>query len=135
VNNSINAMDVSGTEPIWLQVARLSAGFHRMAYLGQELVELDGVRQDYARIQSMIRRDVATAVLQSAIALKEAQHVSECDTSGSSKDITVDRNTPASDEWAGRLVRWADQFGRDLFKLPTRLLPSKKRDEDKPDLY
>jgi hypothetical protein len=125
-------MDNSGAEPIWLQVARLSAGFHRMAYLGQELVELDGVRQDHVRIQSMIRRDVATAVLQSAIALREAQRTSEYDTASASEGVTVDiSNAPASDEWAGRLVRWADQFGRDLFKLPTRLLPAKKRDEDK----
>jgi hypothetical protein len=26
-----------------------------------------------------------------------------------------------------RLVRWADQFGRDLFRLPSLLLPSAKQ--------
>jgi hypothetical protein len=103
-----------------------------MAQLGQELVELDGVRQDYMRTHGVIRRDVASAVLQNAIALKELEKASdsaEIDVS----DVAVPQQPPQTDEWAGRLVRWADQFGRDLFRLPTLFLPSKKQGDDKPE--
>ena len=132
MNNPINAIDVSEAEPIWLTVARLSAGFHRMAQLGQELVELDGVRLDTARTQAMIRRDVAAAVLQTAIALKDSEKASAFVEAGEIEVSVVDR-AAQSDEWAGRLVRWADQFGRDLFKWPTQFLPSKKHSDEKPD--
>jgi hypothetical protein len=135
VNNLINATNLSEAEPIWLSVARLSAGFHRMALLGQELVELDGVRQDIAHTQAQIRRDVAGAVLQSAIALKKAERAAECDATRAPDDATSDPISPQSDEWAGRLVRWADQFGRDLFRLPIRLLPSKKQGDNTPDRH
>ncbi len=131
--NSINAMDASEAEPIWLTVAKLSAGFHRMAQLGQEIVELDGVRQDNARTHAMIRRDVASAVLQNAIALKKFEKASTCVEVSVVEEPSSDQTPPQSDEWAGRLVRWADQFGRDLFKLPSLLLTAKKHDDDKPD--
>lgn len=133
MNNPINALDVSEAEPIWLTVAQLSAGFHRMAQLGQELVELDGVRLDTARTQAMIRRDVAAAVLQTAIVLKDSEKASSFVESDGVEVSGVDQTSPQSDEWAGRLVRWADQFGRDLFKWPTLFLPSKKHSEEKPD--
>jgi hypothetical protein len=132
MSNSVNGMGVSEVEPIWLTVARLSAGFHRMAHLGQELVELDGVRQDNARTQAMIRRDVASAVLQNAIALKKFEKASAYVEAAVVEVPASDQNPPQSDEWAGRLVRWADQFGRDLFKLPSLLL-TKKNSDDKSD--
>jgi len=133
MNNSINASDVSEAEPVWLTVARLSAGFHRMAQLGQELVELDGVRQDNARTHAMIRRDVAAVVLQNAIALKKIQKASAYVEVVVVEEPARDQTAPQPDEWAGRLVRWADQFGRDLFRLPSLLLTSKKHGEDKSD--
>jgi hypothetical protein len=132
MNNSINAVDAAEPEPIWLTVARLSAGFHRMAHLGQELVALDGVRQDNARTHAMIRRDVAAAVLQNAIALKKVQKASAYVEAVVVEEPAREQTPPQPDEWAGRLVRWADQFGRDLFKLPS-LLTSKKRGDDKQD--
>jgi len=61
------------SEPIWLTVARIGAGFRRMEQLANELVELDAVRQDVLTTQAMIRRDIAGAVLQSALCLKEFQ--------------------------------------------------------------
>jgi hypothetical protein len=133
MDNSINALDVSEPEPIWLTVARLSAGFHRMAQLGQELVELDGIRQDNARTHAMIRRDVAAAVLQNAIALKKIQKESAYVEAAAVEEPARDQTPPQSDEWAGRLVRWADQLGRDVFKLPSLLLTSKKHGDDKSD--
>jgi len=127
-------MDMTEAEPIWLTVARLSAGFHRMAQLGQELVALDGVRQDYMRTHAVIRRDVASAVLQNAIALKDFEKASaNTEIDGVSEVIVPEQSPPQTDEWAGRLVRWADQFGRDLFKLPTLFLPSRKQGDDKPE--
>lgn len=133
MNNSINALHGAEAEPIWLTVARLSAGFHRMAQLGQELVELDGVRQDYMRTHAVIRRDVASAVLQNAIALKELEKASDSAEIDVSDVAVPQQSPPQTDEWAGRLVRWADQFGRDLFRLPTLFLPSKKQGDDKPE--
>ena len=133
MNNSINAVDAAEPEPLWLTVARLSAGFHRMAHLGQELVELDGVRQDNARTHAMIRRDVAAAVLQNAIALKKVQKATAYVEAVVVEEPARDRTPSQPDEWAGRLVRWADQFGRDLFKLPSLLLTTKKHGDDKPD--
>jgi hypothetical protein len=131
MDNSINAMDVSQAEPIWLTVARLSAGFHRMAQLGRDLVELDGVRLDTVHMQAVIRRDVASAVLQTAIALKAHEKSSEYVETDALEEPVCEPIPPQSDEWAGRLVRWADQFGRDLFKWPT--LPSKKQRQEKSD--
>ena len=133
MNNSINAMDVSEAEPIWLTVARLSAGFHRMAQLGQELVELEGVHQDNARTQAMIRRDVASAVLQNAIALKNSQRAAAYVEATAAEEPAIGQPPQQPDEWAGRLVRWADQFGRDLFRLPALLLTSKKHGDDNSD--
>jgi hypothetical protein len=104
-----------------------------MAQLGQELVELDGVRMDTARTQAMIRRDVAAAVLQTAIVLKNAEKESNFIAVDARKVPMPDQTSAQSDEWAGRLVRWADQFGRELFKWPTLFLPSKKPRKNETD--
>jgi hypothetical protein len=102
-----------------------------MEQLANEIVELDAVRQDVLTTQAMIRRDIAGAVLQSALCLKEFQTEAEPAPDSELKSTSVvlvqAPVVPQSDEWATRLVRWADQFGRDLFKLPTLLLPSAKR--------
>ena len=135
MNNANNSPHRVEDQPIWLQVAQLSAGFHHMEQLARELVEFDGVRQDILGTQSMIRRDVANAVLKTAIELKKRQ--SELvPLSESPRPLAVlpkNDSQPHGDEWANRLVRWADQFGRDLFKWPSLLIASNKpKNDDKP---
>jgi hypothetical protein len=126
MNSAVNLPERSEAEPVWLTVARLGAGFHRMEQMSRELVELDGVRRDILSIQVLIRRDVAAGVLQTALCMKERETVA-----ARAADLhaveDVESTSPQPDEWAGRLVRWADQFGRDLFKLPTLLLPSSRK--------
>lgn len=121
--------ELEAAEPIWLTVAQLSAGFHRLDQLSRELVELDGVRLDVANTRAMIRRDIAGAVLKTATALKKMQSET-VDAVAAPLGVSNDQSAPQQDEWANRLVRWADQFGRDLFRLPNLLLPSHKRDDD-----
>lgn len=130
MDNTNNALEIA--EPIWLKVAQLSAGFHHMEQLSRELVELDGVRQDISKMQAIVRRDVAGAVLQTAIGLKKIKSEAADDAGGPLCVVSEDLSTPRQDEWANRLVRWADQFGRDLFKLPKVFLPSNKQDDDPP---
>jgi hypothetical protein len=131
VNALITSDEVPTSEPIWLTVARIGAGFRRMEQLANELVELDAVRQDVLTTQAMIRRDIAAAVLQSALCLKEFQSEPELepelehklDAASTSAVVVQPTSAPQNDVWAARLVRWADQFGRDLF----RFSPSSKR--------
>lgn len=134
MNTIVNLPERSESEPIWLTVARLSAGFHGMEQMSDELVELDAVRQDILATQSRIRRDVAAGVLQAALSMKEREKNAACDVVYLH---SIDDGKPTSvqtDEWAVRLVRWADQFGRDLFRLPTLLLPStRKQSGDRKD--
>ncbi len=99
-----------------------------MEQLAGELVELDAVRQDVVRTQTMIRRDIAGAVLQNALCLREFQSEPAIDVELSHAVLAPVPVAPPVDEWAARLVRWADQFGRDLFKLPNMLIPAAKRD-------
>lgn len=126
MDNVNNSSQVVEAEPIWLKVAQLSAGYHHMEQLSRELVELDAIGRDISSMRAMVRRDVAGVVLQAAIALKKAQSetVEDVPTSPTVK------SEPKQDEWANRLVRWADQFGRDLVKLPALLRPSSKHDGD-----
>ena len=134
MDNSSNSSQLVEAQPIWLQVAQLSAGFHHMEQLARELVELNGVGLDIRNTQSMIRRDVANAVLKTAIELKKSQSVlvPESEAPVSLVIPVKTDNQPQSDEWASRLVRWADQFGRDLFKRPSLRAPAgKSRDEGK----
>lgn len=126
MDNVSNSSQVVEAEPIWLMVAQLSAGFHHIEQLSRELVELDSIGQDISNMRAMVRRDVGGVVLQAAIALKKAQSETVVDATA---PPVVD-NEPQQDEWANRLVRWADQFGRDLVKLPGLLLPSSKRNDD-----
>ena len=134
MNNTSNSSHVVEAKPIWLQVAQLSAGFHHMEQLSRELVELGGVHQDILHTQAIVRRDVAQGVLKTAIELKKIR--SEVVADEAPVPLTVlpkNDNLPQSDEWANRLVRWADQFGRDLFKLPRLFAaPNKPKDDDKP---
>lgn len=132
--NASNSSQMIEAEPIWLMVAQLSAGFRHMEQLSQELVELDGVRQDILAMKAMIRRDVANGVLKTAIELKKMQsEVAADEAPGPLAVLPMSDDRPQSDEWANRLVRWADQFGRDLFKLPSLLISSNKpKDESKP---
>lgn len=124
----VNSKEIAEVEPIWLTVARVGAGFRRMEQLAGELVELDAVRQDVVRTQAMIRRDIAGAVLQNALCLREFQSEPAIDVELSRAVLAPVPVAPPADEWAARLVRWADQFGRDLFKLPNMLIPAAKRD-------
>lgn len=136
MNTVTNLPEMSDAEPIWLTVARLSAGFHRMEQISCELVELDAVRRDILSTQAMIRRDVAAGVLQTALCMKELKDEAARGADATYSDLDAEPISPQTDEWAVRLVRWADQFGRDLFKLPTLLLPStkKRRDENRDSL-
>jgi len=118
---------MSEAEPIWLTVARLSAGFHRMEQISRELVELDGVRRDILSTQAVIRRDVAAGVLQTALCMKERENEAARDAADLHSADDAAPTSAQTDEWAVRLVRWADQFGRDLFKLPTLLLPTTRK--------
>ena len=127
MNSTINLPEMSEGEAIWLTVARLSAGFHRMEQMSRELVELDGVRRDILSTQALVRRDVAAGVLQTALCMKEQKKEAARGTVDLHAVEDVEPAHPKTDEWAGRLVRWADQFGRDLFKLPTLLLPSTRK--------
>lgn len=131
MDNTSNSSHVVEAQPIWLQVAQLSAGFHHMEQLARELVERDGVGQDLLHTQAMIRRDIANAVLKTAIELKKtrAEVVTVEEPRGSIAVLPKNVNQPQSDEWANRLVRWADQFGRDLFKWPS--LSRKPKDDEK----
>lgn len=127
MNTAINLPERSEAEPIWLTVARLSAGFHRMEQMSCELVELDAVHQDILSTQSRIRRDIAASVLQTALSMKEREKEAAHAAADFHAVDDVEPTAPPTDEWAIRLVRWADQFGRDLFKLPTLLLPSTRK--------
>jgi len=127
VNTVVNLPERSESEPIWLTVARLSAGFHRMEHISRELVELDAVRRDILSTQALIRRDVAAGVLQTALCMKERQNEAARDAADLHSVNVAEPTSPQADEWAVRLVRWADQFGRDLFKLPTLLMPSTRK--------
>jgi hypothetical protein len=127
VNTLVNLPERSESEPIWLTVARLSAGFHRMEQMSDELVELDAVRRDILATQARIRRDVAAGVLQTALSMKEREKKAARDVADLHSADDDEPMSAQTDEWAVRLVRWADQFGRDLFKLPTLLLPSTRK--------
>ena len=131
MNTVFNLPEMSDAEPIWLTVARLSAGFHRMEQISCELVELDAVRRDILSTQAMIRRDVAAGVLQTALCMRELKDQAARGATAMHSDLDAEPISPPTDEWAVRLVRWADQFGRDLFKLPTLLSPSTKKLRDK----
>ncbi len=110
-----------------------------MQALGAELVALDAVNQDIRHTQAMIRRDVANTVLQTAFSVKscrdEVPAPGEGKTSNDAVGTVSDSYVP--DQWAKRLLRWADQLGRDLFGLPSAqpgtakenpaLLPRQKR--------
>ena len=138
MNNTTSSSQVVEAEPIWLQVAQLSAGFHHMEHLARELVELDGVHQDLLHTQAMIRRDVANAVLNTAMELRKRRSEVVPDEAPGSAVLPKSDKQPQGDEWANRLVRWADQFGRDLFRLPNRLIASNKPKDDgtpRPDKF
>ena len=123
----IKSQEPPEVEAIWLTVARISAGFHRIEQLASEIVQLDAVRKDVQATQAMIRRDVAASVLQSALRIREFESEPEVEPAGSQALVANKPESPNTDEWAMRLVRWADQFGRDLFRLPSLLLPSAKQ--------
>ena len=97
-----------------------------MKQLSDELAELDAVRQDVLRTQALIRRDTANAVLQTALCIKQSQTETLPVEITSQAIVPADLGAPQSDEWANRLVRWADQFGRELFKRPASLRPAAK---------
>jgi hypothetical protein len=97
-----------------------------MEALTQELATLDAVNQDVWRTQASIRRDTANVVLQTAFAMKE------CKPAASTPAELRDRLEPASDAnvsdlWAKKLLRWADQFGRDLFGIGGTRAPNAKK--------
>jgi hypothetical protein len=98
-----------------------------MEHISRELVELDAVRRDILSTQALIRRDVAAGVLQTAVCMKERQNEAARDAADLHSVNVAEPTSPQTDEWAVRLVRWADQFGRDLFKLPTLLMPSTRK--------
>ena len=97
-----------------------------MEALTQELASLDAVNQDVWRTEAAIRRDTANVVLQTAFAMKE------CKAAASTPTELRDRLEPAadvsgSDLWAKKLLRWADQFGRDLFGIGGVREPNAKK--------
>lgn len=114
MNLAVDPDEITAPESVQLKVLRLSAGFRQMQELGKELATLDLVNQDVWRTQASIRRDTANAVLQTAYSLKESQASTQSPTE------LRERLEPApdingNDIWAKKLLRWADQFGRELF--------------------
>jgi len=137
VSIEIHPEAVAAPQSFRSAVSRLGAGFRHMQALGAELASLDAVNQDIRHTQAMIRRDVANTVLQTAFSVKTCQDfVADPGEVKTTSDAAV-TDVDISDAWVKRLLRWADQLGRDLFGLPTAgsrsakenrsLLPPQKR--------
>lgn len=118
---AIHPEAVAEPQSVRSTVSRLTAGFQHMQSLGAELATLDAISQDIRHTQAIIRRDVANAVLQTAFSVKTSQDLvpkqGEAKASSEAAQTAVTAQVP--DQWAKRVLRWADQLGRDLFGLPS----------------
>ena len=133
VDTIVTKSQVSEVAPLWLEVAQMAGRFRLMEELSNDVVALSAVGEDILQTQAMIRRDIAGAVLQSALCLREFANELPKTFVASLDAPAVQQSEPYTDEWTVRLVRWADQFGRSLFNHPRlRLLSGRWGDEIPP---